>query len=83
MSPLPPEVPFDAIGSHHWEAIEDEEWVARPFSVRCRYRHCENAPAATLFRGKRKLPYTYCAEHMYGRWVQDGRVFDWRLRANA
>lgn len=24
--------------------------------------------------------WAYCAEHMYGRWVEDGRVMQWVLR---
>lgn len=25
----------------------------------------------------------YCAEHLYGRWIEDGVVLDWRLRKIA
>lgn len=24
-------------------------------------------------------PWDYCADHMYGRWIEDGKVMGWRL----
>jgi hypothetical protein len=35
-------------------------------------------------RASGKVPcwWAYCAEHMYGRWLEDGRIYSWRLREN-
>lgn len=49
---------------------------------------CPNAGVAFLWRpvGRRALddprfPWAYCADHLYGRWVEDGVVVGWRARA--
>lgn len=36
----------------------------------------------TALRGNGKRPawWAYCADHLYGRWVEDGHVVEWRVR---
>lgn len=50
---------------------------------------CPNAAVAALMRpimryvpvmdlsGRTRRPYRYCAEHMYGRWIEGGTVLMW------
>jgi hypothetical protein len=53
---------------------------------------CPNAPVADMRRmrtidspvsGGRTLRkpewWAYCAEHMYGNWIEDGKVVHWKL----
>jgi len=39
---------------------------------------CGRPAVASLLRGKRGLPYAYCELHLYGCWIEDGRVMNWR-----
>jgi hypothetical protein len=41
-------------------------------------RQCGRTPVASLRRGKSGL-WDYCEEHLYGRWLEDGRMAHWRL----
>lgn len=66
---------------------EDSSWSAAPGIVgdrKCRARidwtPCRRPAVAVLFRGDRRLPYAYCEQHMYGRWVERGQVFGWAMR---
>jgi len=76
-------------GFHFEAAAEDNlEWRVPPIGAgRCRYtvgpghRVCGKPPMATLMRGR--FPYDYCGEHLYGRWLEDGRVMHWRLVPDA
>lgn len=75
----------------HFEVVADTEWITPPTGAgRCRYtvgpghRICGAAPVATLMRGFRPArPWDYCAEHLYGRWIEDGRVVGWWLVRDA
>jgi len=42
---------------------------------------CNKPPVATLFRGSKlsKSPWNYCAEHLYGGWIENGQVMRWRV----
>lgn len=85
-----PEPSFDPIDGYHVEAVPEGDseylrWVTPAVGAgRCRYtigpghKVCGAAPVATLFRGGKRQPWDYCAKHMYGRWVEDGRVMHWR-----
>jgi hypothetical protein len=55
-------------------------------------RRCQNAAVVELDRrrhvwrpadrgGPEERPswWAYCEEHMYGRWIEDGQVYEWRL----
>ena len=56
-----------------------------------RYVKACGAPAvAELNRGRHNWQFgkrtdswwAYCAEHMYGRWIEDGRVMNWVVVKN-
>ena len=76
----------------HFEVYAPEEWVTPPIGAgRCRFgagpkhRACGKPPVATLMRtiwvrdGNPRAPWDYCEEHLYGAWMEDGRVMRWRL----
>lgn len=78
-----------------WRAVEDPGWTLDPRVIdgyACRGgaggggRGCgkpaEAALYRTAFRGgiRGRVPWRYCAEHLYGRWVEDGKVFMWVVR---
>lgn len=84
---LPPE-------GFHFEAVqEDSDWITPPIGAgRCRgnagsgHRACGAPAVVTLMRRRSwrngysgQTPWDYCAEHMYGRWIEDGKVMHWRL----
>ena len=54
---------------------------------RCRYaapRSCGKPSVASLLRGTKKpVWYGYCPDHMYGRFIQDGQVMCWILKADG
>lgn len=61
----------------------DEDWSVEPqtSTPTCRRPTCSNAPVAWLRRGMaRPQWWAYCADHMYGRWVEGGTVKHWTLR---
>lgn len=51
---------------------------------------CSNPAVAELNRERRTWAqsgsvtrpawWAYCADHMYGRWIENGQVYEWRLR---
>ena len=61
----------------HWQ-IE----AGRP----CRYarqgvHQCGKQSAASILRGfVRPQWWTYCPDHTYGHWIEDGQVMNWILR---
>lgn len=72
-----------------YEAVEaGPEWTlnndGKPCDC-CRCRRCKAPAAAVLYRkaryrsGVRSIPWRYCSEHMYGRWIEGGKVMQWRL----
>lgn len=72
-----------------WEVRPDPDWTTdhpRIGVSRCRfgsptYGWCGQPTVAVLFRGRRRnFPYAYCADHLYGRWIEDGRVVWWCIR---
>lgn len=87
-TPMPEGYHFEsAPEGYHFEVVPDPDWKveSRGFCRRC------NSPAvATLFRVARyrtglriRVPWRYCREHMYGRWIDDGAVVHRILRPNA
>lgn len=77
----------------HFEAFESQPWwrVAAPGDAhRCRWtvtQHvtCGNPSVAAIDRSSTKglsRWWFYCAEHLYGRWIEDGKVMEWRLVKN-
>lgn len=91
-----PPVPAEAPPGFEWRVVPDGDWTTREKWVAgkgCRwnqgvwYRTSHGVPAvAVLFRGvHRRIAYGYCAEHLYGRWIEeggplDGLVVSWVLR---
>jgi hypothetical protein len=85
-----PETPFEVGDGYEWRAVVDDDW--RLWGVdgfRCLARvdgeRCPNDAVAVLMRRARagRRPYRYCAEHMYGRWIEDGGVMMWVVRKSA
>ncbi|MFL5911452.1 MAG: hypothetical protein ACJ768_12860 [Gaiellaceae bacterium] len=77
----PPGFHYEAVQeSASWELIQ-ERFRGR----RCRAPRCTNDAIVTVYRtthyrrGPVDMPWHYCADHMYGRWIEDGKVFSWRL----
>jgi len=63
--------------------VPDERWETVR-GKRCRRKGC-GAPAVAQFRRQHSSSMTgwtwwaYCADHLYGRWIEDGRVVGWRM----
>lgn len=61
-------------------AVPDESWhLAADEGRKCRQSRCPNAAVAKFKRhhsyGPRRWQWWhYCAEHLYGRWIENGRV---------
>jgi hypothetical protein len=78
-----------------WQAVPTgPEWSTDPARVsglRCRWqaqghRQCQHPAVAALNRGRHsqrhgRVPswWGYCGDHLYGGWIEDGRVTQWRL----
>lgn len=90
---VPPAPPNDPPAGYRWEIVpEGRDWTTAQELVgnrRCRsgspYRgYCRRAAVAAMDRARpsslRRLWYGYCGDHLYGRWIEDGRVVGWRLR---
>lgn len=84
--PAPWALPPDGF---HFEAVEQDGWVMPPVGAgRCRYGKpsCKKPAVATLMRSNGRggtSPWDYCEEHMYSRWIEDGKVLGWRLVPDA
>jgi hypothetical protein len=74
---------------YQWAAVPDLAW-APDTTRRCRagaaphHPACGRTSAARLWRKAKRAGrpswWHYCAEHMYGRWVEDGIVLHWVQR---
>jgi len=85
-------IPHEAPAGFHWEVGESHhlDWSLDAWQIgqrRCRFSdagvRCANIAAVVLHRyswNGRSQPWAYCADHMYGRWIEDGRVLEWKLR---
>lgn len=64
----------------YWRVIGPTETATRI----CRHGRppeCPNRTVAAVLRGIRRMQWwMYCADHMYGRWIEDGKVLAWRVR---
>ena len=71
---------------YHLEAAPSEYWVTPAVGAgRCRFtigpnnETCRQPAVATRWRGYRdKRAWDYCADHLYGRWIENGEVLHWR-----
>lgn len=80
-----PEPPYEAPEGWSWAAQPAQNWRLVT-NRRCRRllggprRGCGVPAVAELDRGyTRPAWWAYCAEHMYGRWIEDGQVMRWQL----
>lgn len=86
--------PDDGPSGYRWVAVADPAWRVLPEEKRnflCRrigpgHLYCQNFGAAEVARGRSTTTsrfghnwWVYCADHLYGRWIQDGVVMSWRL----
>jgi hypothetical protein len=67
-------------------AVPDPQWRLVS-GKRCRrqeafHQVCTN-PAVAEFRRAHGHWWGYCPEHMYGRWVENGRVLRWIVRSRS
>ena len=73
---------------YHFEPVESEGDRWRLWARgQCRYivgpRASDRCPcpgAAQILRGNRW--WNYCEDHLYGRWIEDGKIMQWRLIEN-
>lgn len=82
MSARPPKPDY----APEFEAVEtDSRWRAGGQGRRCRRPHCNQSAVARLNRGRTSRRswittpswWHYCAEHLYGHWIEDGKVMLW------
>lgn len=68
--------PVDDYPGYHWEWVPDEGWQIGGDDRKCRMLRCMNAAAAGFWRRSVKGPqlWRYCADHMYGRKIENGVV---------
>lgn len=88
--PAPP--PLEHEGYEWVGVVAGPEWQARGYGRACRAGAgragpgcgqpavaCLNRGISTRTWGRRNSWWGYCAEHMYGRWIEDGQVMEWQL----
>jgi hypothetical protein len=85
-----PKPDYPAPHGYEYIAEEDADWKlvvgADEPGRRCRYMtgrtQCGAPAVAALHRGPNASGswWAYCADHMYGRWIDDGVVLQWVLR---
>jgi hypothetical protein len=80
--PDPPR--YDGQGFHYEAFEETRGWTCPPIGAgRCRWmtgrRACQRPAVATLMRGLKPRAWDYCEDHLYGRWIEAGKVMSWRL----
>jgi hypothetical protein len=70
-------------GPYEWRVFRAYRWrlITDDRSRTCRRRSCDEPAVAELQRGSTRLQWwAYCGDHMYGRWLEDGEVVEYRLR---
>lgn len=75
--------PESTTGILTWHVLPPEEASRRCRHGSPRNGYCTNAADAELDRGKPSTGerwWAYCADHMYGRWIEDGVVMHWTVR---
>ena len=78
---------------HHWEVSDHEPYLRWRLVTDdeiervCRGggRGCKGQVVAMLNRGRPGTTrrFYYCADHLYGRWIEDEKVLHWRLVPDA
>jgi hypothetical protein len=87
-----PAPPYPARAGYRWVVFEDPDWrlLEGQHTKRCRnwraHRGAGPLAVAELKRHRwthtgRRVPqwWAYCADHLYGRWVEGGHVLEYRL----
>jgi len=70
---------------HEVVAVPDTEWDIGTGGRRCRRafgrgtKACGKPAVAVLRRGARGQLWAYCADHLYGRWIENGFVMHYIL----
>ena len=63
---------------YHREWQPDPSWRYGSYYRKSRQPHCDNLPVADLqrysFRTHRYSWWAYCADHLYGRKIENGQV---------
>lgn len=62
---------------YEYVAVPDTDWRLVN-NKNCRRPFCLFRSVAEFRRGKSGW-WAYCADHLYGRWIEDGQVMEWRL----
>jgi hypothetical protein len=72
-------------GSVHEPVLAGNDWRLVIGEKRCRLlqaRKACGAPAVVEVNraqhGRRDNWWAYCGDHMFGRWIEDGRIWQWR-----
>lgn len=82
--PAPEGYHYEAVPADDWRLVEVEGKKCRGSAGR-RLASCGAPAVAELLRyeyGTAGRWWAYCPDHMYGKWVEDGRVMSWITRAN-
>jgi hypothetical protein len=79
-----PKPPLSEHRGYRYEAAVDKTWILPPIGAgRCRWMEkrvvCKRPAVATFVRGSKRRAWDYCERHLYGRWLENGRVMVWRL----
>jgi hypothetical protein len=82
--PAPWYTPAEIPPGMHFEIVPDDRWQIGA-TGKCRMPKCGKWGVARLNRRARSACgavdrwWNYCQDHLYGRWIEDGRVVHWRL----
>ena len=74
-------------GFEYAARVADKRWTTRRPGLyvadRCRFqvgrRGCGEPAKAWLHRGMTGALWAYCADHLYGRWIENGQVMEWHV----
>jgi len=71
--------PEDKYPGHHWEWVPDEGWRIGGDGRTCRMPRCQKLAVVKMKRrwrgkGMGHQWWAYCADHMYGRKIENGVV---------
>jgi hypothetical protein len=88
MSQRPPTPPTTHPGYRHVAVEAGPEWrIADAGDHHCSQGFCDEPAVAVLMRetatGLRRWRCCDLPAHLYGRWIEGGKVYEWRLVADA
>jgi len=78
----------EAPEGYHWEWVADANWKVGGEGRKCRMLRCPKNAVAALMRRRRSALISfnwwhYCADHLYGRKIEDGVVKSRQLVKNV